>query len=138
MNLADINDAWNRRIKYLEEPPGEDIWQLPSETIALGTGDCEDIAMGKFFSVKWLLDKDPELVICKLRGQPHVVVVVDGWVLDNAAPEIVKLEARTDIETVTVCKQDDLKDPRFAYVVYKMDMVKELIDVQKFLGVWQG
>lgn len=137
MNLADINDAWNRRIKYLVEPEGRDHWQLPSETINLGTGDCEDLAIGKFFSVKWFTEREPELMVCRLRegerDTAHVVVIVDGWVLDNAAPNIVKLSARPDITPTTRSWQHDIHDPRFAYVMARMDQIGELIKVKEWL-----
>lgn len=129
MNLADINDVWNKRIRYLEEQAGQDVWQLPTETIALGTGDCEDYAILKYFTIKWFTEYEPEFVVCKLNGQAHVVVTVNGWVLDNAAPHIVKLTDRTDLEVVSTSTQDVINDPRFAYVIHKMDMVQELIAV---------
>ncbi len=31
-------------IRYVEEPPGEEDWQDIPETLARGTGDCEDLA----------------------------------------------------------------------------------------------
>lgn len=31
-------------VRYRVEPPGEERWQLPSETRAVGYGDCEDLA----------------------------------------------------------------------------------------------
>ncbi|HUW32489.1 MAG TPA: hypothetical protein VM223_12830 [Planctomycetota bacterium] len=38
------------RIRYTPEDDNIDYWQLPQETEALGTGDCEDMAI-------WLYDK---------------------------------------------------------------------------------
>jgi len=32
-------------IKYVADDPGKDYWQLPSETMSRGAGDCEDAAM---------------------------------------------------------------------------------------------
>lgn len=133
MNLADVNDAWNRRIKYLAEPKGKDDWQLPSETIALGTGDCEDLAIGKFFTIQWGDKWKPELMVCRLGEQAHVVVVVDGWVLDNAAPNIVKLSARPDITPVSRSTQGNPVDPRFAWVLARMDTIGELIAIKEWL-----
>lgn len=31
-------------VRYKREPPGSEVWQLPHETVALGHGDCEDLA----------------------------------------------------------------------------------------------
>lgn len=136
MNLADINDAWNKGIFYLGEPVGEDAWQTPSETLALGMGDCEDIAMGKYFTIQWLMpEKEPKLVICRINGLPHVVVTVGDWVLDNAAPNIVRLENRPDLTDLVYADQSDTRDPRFAYTVARMDMVKEVEAVLRWLAV---
>lgn len=32
-------------VRYAREPAGRERWQLPSETRALGRGDCEDLAV---------------------------------------------------------------------------------------------
>jgi len=32
-------------VRYSREPAGRERWQLPSETRALGRGDCEDLAV---------------------------------------------------------------------------------------------
>jgi hypothetical protein len=32
-------------ITYVHDEPGKDNWQLPSETIARGKGDCDDVAI---------------------------------------------------------------------------------------------
>lgn len=133
MNLADVNDAWNRRIKYLAEPDGQDVWQFPSDTIRLGTGDCEDYALGKFFTIKWLTGWSPVFVTCRLNGQAHAVVMVDDWVLDNAAPEIVELADRTDLEVVMRSTQLEPTDPRFAWVLERMDSIGELIAIKEWL-----
>ena len=34
-----------QRFRYRAEPPGQDRWQTPAETEALGEGDCEDMAV---------------------------------------------------------------------------------------------
>lgn len=31
-------------VRYRREPPGQEVWQLPHQTMALGYGDCEDLA----------------------------------------------------------------------------------------------
>jgi hypothetical protein len=31
-------------VRYQREPPGAEVWQLPHETYALRSGDCEDLA----------------------------------------------------------------------------------------------
>lgn len=39
-------DFWGQRLRYEREPPGRDDWQTWSETVRLGTGDCEDLCIG--------------------------------------------------------------------------------------------
>lgn len=39
-------DFWAQRIRYEREPPGRDDWQTWESTVALGTGDCEDLSVG--------------------------------------------------------------------------------------------
>jgi len=40
------------KIRYVPEPDGIDYWQLPEETEALGTGDCEDMAILLYVKLK--------------------------------------------------------------------------------------
>lgn len=50
--IAFINVEVNQRIAYAADPesaPGADVWSTPCETLARGTGDCEDFAITKFF-----------------------------------------------------------------------------------------
>ena len=68
----------------------EDYWAIPREFLSNG-GDCEDYAITKFFSLRWLglADDDLRLVIVQdtnLRV-PHAVLAVargmDVFILDN-------------------------------------------------------
>ena len=47
--LDDINVKVNRLIEYKSdhEVHGKDKWQMPAETLLLGTGDCEDYSILK-------------------------------------------------------------------------------------------
>lgn len=40
------------KIKYTPEEANRDYWQLPEETEALGTGDCEDMAIWLYVKMK--------------------------------------------------------------------------------------
>lgn len=47
-----VNYYFNRRIEPKSDGEGNaDFWQAPQETMALGTGDCEDYAIAKLFTL---------------------------------------------------------------------------------------
>jgi predicted transglutaminase-like cysteine proteinase len=53
--LERINDFFNRRILFEDDESiwGEyDYWATPLETLATGRGDCEDIAIAKYYTLK--------------------------------------------------------------------------------------
>lgn len=50
-------------VRYKREPPGREFWQLPTETLNIGSGDCEDLA-------GWAAAE-----ICMAAGDPHAAVV---------------------------------------------------------------
>lgn len=53
--LERINDFFNRRILFEDDESiwGEyDYWATPLETLATGRGDCEDIAIAKYYALK--------------------------------------------------------------------------------------
>lgn len=139
MNLADINDKWNRAIKPVSETPGRDHWQTPLETIALRTGDCEDYAIGKYFS---LIAADlghmkaSVATVTMNSGLAHCMLFVDGWALDNLSKEIVRVSARTDIGKILFLSNIEWpNDPRFAAMYSRIDIQPTLDGLGKFLGV---
>lgn len=77
----------------------EDYWAIPKEFLYHG-GDCEDFAITKFFSLRWLgyRDEDIRLLILQdtnLRIQHAVLMVLDRGellVLDNQSQEVVPQE----------------------------------------------
>lgn len=53
--LERVNDFFNRRILFEDDQDiwGEyDYWATPLETLAVGRGDCEDIAIAKYYALK--------------------------------------------------------------------------------------
>ena len=53
--LERINDFFNRRILFEDDRSiwGEDdYWATPLETLVVGRGDCEDIAIAKYYALK--------------------------------------------------------------------------------------
>lgn len=87
--IAEINDAVNASIRYVAEPDGQDHWQTPAETFALGTGDCEDFAIAKYYELKarGLAGQAWVMVLKTSNGQAHAALAVADHgqvvVLDN-------------------------------------------------------
>lgn len=55
--LQRVNEFFNRRIRFAEDPVvwGQpDYWASPLETLARGSGDCEDFVFAKYFSLREL------------------------------------------------------------------------------------
>lgn len=79
----------------------DDHWATPGEFFAR-SGDCEDFAIAKFFSLKRLGWTDGELRITAVKdrklGVGHAVLVVfladTTWLLDNQLPHV------TDLDTI--------------------------------------
>jgi len=73
----------------------DDYWAVVKEFLPHG-GDCEDFAISKFFSLRWLgvPADDLRLLLVQdtnLRVQHAVLIVFDSgevWVLDNQSPQV--------------------------------------------------
>lgn len=125
--LVEVNDRVNAQVKYQAEQPGQDHYQTPKETRERGTGDCEDIAIAKY----WELHKQglhPQLMYC-IRDDPkrvkwverngkkvrlsasvaHMVCLQGNLVLDNIIGEIRAVEERADLTPVYVISHEGLR-----------------------------
>lgn len=119
--LVEINDAVNRLIKTKNEAPGQDVWQTPQETIRLGTGDCEDLAILKYVLAKRAGYDAKVLTVQVANYGAHVVCLVQNgkhkWILDNIATEIVELDARLGVDILKLISVSSEgmphNDPRF-------------------------
>lgn len=52
--LARVNDFWNQNVRSAEDMEiwqQADYWATPLESLGRGAGDCEDYAIGKYFSL---------------------------------------------------------------------------------------
>ena len=52
--LARVNDFWNQSVRSAEDAQiwqQPDYWASPLESLGRGVGDCEDYAIGKYFSL---------------------------------------------------------------------------------------
>ncbi len=117
--LRKINDFINRHIPFDDDMSiwnQSDYWATPLETIGQGRGDCEDLAIIKYYSLK-----DAGVPLAKLRLvyvkarlsgpngpylQVHMVLAyyptpnAEPLVLDNLVPEIKPASQRSDLQPV--------------------------------------
>ena len=118
--LAAVNRFFNQRIAFrsdLEVWGVEDHWASPLEALDKGGGDCEDYAIGKFFTLlaAGLPGEKLRLVYVRallrgadgiLRPQAHMVLAyhaqpgADPLILDNLRADIVPASRRPDLTPV--------------------------------------
>jgi predicted transglutaminase-like cysteine proteinase len=98
--LEAVNGYVNARVRFVDDLVQfgvADRWQVPSDTLARGRGDCEDFALAKraMLRAAGVPDKDLYLVVLKdlSRRADHAVLVVRAagrfLVLDNGTDRIV-------------------------------------------------
>jgi predicted transglutaminase-like cysteine proteinase len=113
-----VNDFYNQRLAYMEDIDNwgvEDYWASPLEGLGKGAGDCEDYAIGKYFTLTTLGVPDARLRMVYVRasipGAPkgyvaHMVLAyyptpdADPLVLDNLQPGIHPASERPDLSPV--------------------------------------
>lgn len=127
-----IQRFWNDKIRQIEEPEGQDIWQLPSDTIRKNSGDCEDIAILKLATISMYELPEPFLLTFKHKTEgAHVVCLCGAFILDNLLHNIVPVEeyAKRYIDKLYYTSSlSEPKDPRFAAIVNKINATEyELI-----------
>lgn len=80
--LTAFNTQVNSEIKYHADP--FDYWQSPAETAELGTGDCEDYAIVKYYRLRKLGVPDSKMrLVYSFEEGGHIGLLVDGKWLDN-------------------------------------------------------
>lgn len=85
----------------------EDYWATPTETVASGGGDCEDFAIAKYFTLKYLQIPESRMHITYVKAlrinKPHMVLTYyptpesEPLVLDNLDPIIKPSSQRQDL-----------------------------------------
>jgi len=113
-----VNDFYNQRIAYKEDIDNwgqVDYWASPLEALGKGAGDCEDYAIGKYFTLTSLGVPDARLRMVYVRasipGAPggfvaHMVLAyyptpdAEPLVLDNLQPVIRPARERPDLSPV--------------------------------------
>lgn len=113
--LAAVNGFFNRRIVFAEDIDvwGQvDHWASPLEALAQGRGDCEDYAIGKYFSLLALGMPASRLRLVYVRAQiggesrAHMVLAyyaqprAEPMILDNLISELRPASRRPDLQPV--------------------------------------
>ncbi len=113
-----VNDFYNQRLAYVEDIDNWsqlDYWASPLESLGKGAGDCEDYAIGKYFTLTSLGVPHAKLrmvyVRASIAGAPsgfiaHMVLAyypspeAEPLVLDNLQPGIRLAGERPDLSPV--------------------------------------
>lgn len=119
-----MNSFFNQQLAYVEDRDSlgvADHWSSPLESLARGQGDCEDYAIGKYFSLVALGVPMHKLRLVYVRVQiagmaptPHMVLAyypspsADPLVLDNLLPDIRAASMRPDLQPVFSFNADGL------------------------------
>ena len=114
--LTLANDFFNRNTVWVSDYDHygiQDYWATPLELIASGGGDCEDFAIGKYFTLLALKVPMDTLKITYVKAQnaapvnqSHMVLTYFSTpsamplVLDNLNPEIRAASERSDLTPV--------------------------------------
>lgn len=89
--LQRVNDEVNK-MEYVADEEDKDYWQDPEWTLENEAGDCEDLAILKYFTLRELgyPTSDMKLVYVEQLdgGAPHVVLLVGTFILDNLHTEV--------------------------------------------------
>jgi len=116
--LAGVNDFFNRRIVFTDDLTAwgsEDYWASPLEMLERGQGDCEDYAIGKYFSLMAAGVPVAKLRLVYVRAtiggpggavQAHMVLAfyaqpgAEPLILDNLVGEVRPASRRPDLTPV--------------------------------------
>ena len=110
-----VNDYVNRQLEWREDAQvwGQtDYWASPLELFAKAAGDCEDLAMAKYFALLAMGLPESSLRLVYVRaqyqGRPQAHMVLAWypnaqdapWILDNIDPELKRAPERPDLAPV--------------------------------------
>jgi predicted transglutaminase-like cysteine proteinase len=119
-DLKSINAMWNNIPYYtdIKHWNVEDYWATPVEMLGSNGGDCEDYAIGKYFSLKELGIPIEKLRITYVRAlkinEPHMVLAyyptpdAEPYILDILTGKIKLASERSDLEPVYSFNDEDL------------------------------
>jgi len=113
--LEQVNRFFNQRMAWRDDQSvwsQVDYWATPLEMFGKGAGDCEDLAMGKYFSLLGLGVAESSLRLVYVRAQwegrpqAHMVLAwyatpdAEPYILDNLNPKLLKASERPDLQPV--------------------------------------
>ena len=98
-NVVAVNKLINNNLYYIEDIDlwnTKDYWATPTETIEKEAGDCEDMAILKYFLLKDIgVDKNKlELMYCLHDNKEYHMVLLYGGnlILDNIVKAVERLD----------------------------------------------
>lgn len=110
VQLQQVNDFVNRAVTFVSDQQAwgaDDYWATPTQTLSLGTGDCEDIAIAKYFSLVRMGVPSEKLRLTFVKAlkqnQAHMVLAyyaspnAQPLILDNLDPQIRPASERNDL-----------------------------------------
>jgi predicted transglutaminase-like cysteine proteinase len=115
VQLKAVNDFYNRRLAYKEDIDNwgvDDYWASPLESLGKGAGDCEDYAIGKYFTLGMPQVKLRMVYVrASIASAPngyvaHMVLAyyrepdAEPLVLDNLQPDIHPAGGRPDLTPI--------------------------------------
>lgn len=108
--LDKVNHFFNSRIRFADDIDVwgvKDYWATPIEFLCKGMGDCEDFAIAKYFTLKFMGMPDEKLRITYVKSIQHNVhhmvltyynePEAEPLVLDNLVDSINPASKRTDL-----------------------------------------
>lgn len=113
--VRQVNDYVNQHVQWKDDQTvwGQpDYWASPLEMFGKGAGDCEDLAMAKYFALlaQGLPESSLRLVYVRaqFQGRPQAHMVLawypnpqdQPWILDNIDPELKRASDRADLAPV--------------------------------------
>jgi len=118
--LLEVNRFFNQ-VRFLgdeEHWKQVDYWATPLELLATNGGDCEDFAIAKYFSLKWLGVPVGKMRLTYVKAvelnQAHMVLTYhdslgrEPLVLDNLVEDILPASQRSDLVPVYSFNGDGL------------------------------
>ncbi|MFC3531634.1 transglutaminase-like cysteine peptidase [Vogesella facilis] len=119
VKVREVNQFFNQRLHYMEDIElwkQVDYWATPLESMSKGSGDCEDYAFAKYFTLRELgvAPQKLRMIYVKARiggpassiTQAHMVLAyypaptVEPLVLDSLISSIMPASQRSDLQPV--------------------------------------